>query len=308
MILSINSKNDINMKQLNTKYSIACATLLLVFFVASCDQAEDPASTISTEDYPTVTVTSDLEGNTVAEGDTVNFEISLDRPPENIIPFDLMISGEELSPDDYTVSSVAYPAFGTEPVTVQVVFNQDNLPENEEISFSYKLAITDVGVRELVNPNSQLPSGNLTLVNRNNPNGLTVVLDWNTDADMDLFYVLYQGGTPVALNQDGATGAKPETIIDDTGTPGTFYYSINPYAYEQAAIDYTFRIGYPDQSVEFIDGSFDADAVTAGTGVLAPEPVLGAAYGRALKVTSTTNASGANSFEVEDLNSDDSDN
>lgn len=283
------------MKRLINTTSIICFLLLAAFIMASCDTTNTEATeTITTEDYPTVTITSDFQGSTVAEGQTITYTITTDKPFPNPIDFEMAISKDE--EDNVIYKPVTFPAFSEEPVTFTVTFPNDNIPEKEPETVSYTIKDETDGTKYSLNPNSKFVSEQLTIENTNNPNGLTVALDWeNPEDDIDMYATAYAGGTTYLGFLAGASLDKPEIIVDGTGIEGVFYYLIVPFTYHQPVVNYTFKIGYPDQSVEFIEGSYTVGDFSRA------DPNFPISAQRFLKVTSTLNANGEMEFTVENL-------
>lgn len=282
------------MKRLIHANSVICFLLLAALGMVSCENnTTSPAEPISTEDYPTATFTTDFEGNTVAEGDTIMFQISIDRPFEHAVTIELSVSSDNLEEGDYEYTPVTIPAYSEETVDVPIIFPNDNIPENESKEITFAFEDKDIGTKYTLNPDTEFPEKTVTLENYNDPSGLTVALDWENPADdLDLFGLLYQGGEYSGTNVLAATAAKPETLVENTGMEGEWYYTIDPYAVEQAEVNYTLSVGYPNQDVEIFEGSFNAD-----------EPGLTpdlAGY-RVMQV-STENANGDIEFTVQNLN------
>src|SRR5699024_1104191 len=249
------------------------------------------------------------QANSVTEGDTLIYNISLDKPLEKPVSFGLTQAGGDSNADDYIAPDIEIPAFeGDTTFQFQVIFPVDDIPEESE-TISYTIESRGVGTKYSLNPDSKFTSmEGLSIENHNNPNGLSVVLDWENPADdLDLYGYVYVGGTYLGL-ENGATGDRPETILEVNGLAGVWYYSIDPYEYEQPVINYSFAIGYPDQTVEFYEGSFDASNVTKqddeGNPVeidgLTVDPNGGAL--RILKVISAADGSGGIKYTVENLN------
>lgn len=284
------------MKRLIHTNSIICFVLIAAFGMVSCENnTTSPADPISTDNYPTLTFDTDYEGSTVAEGDTIMYQVTADRPFENPVSIELSVSGENIEDHDVENTVVEFPAFEAD-ITIEfpVVFPMDDIPENESKELTYTINDQDIGTQYTINPNTEFPEKTVTLENYNDPSGLTVALNWENPADdLDLFGLLYQGGEYAGTNVIAATAAKPETLVEDTGMEGEWYYTIDPFAVEQAEVSYTLSVGYPNQDVEIFEGSFNAET---------PELTPDLAGYRVLQVTSTENASGDIEFTVENLN------
>jgi hypothetical protein len=295
-----------NMKRLINTTSIIC-TIFLVFSIVSCEEGgQGTAPTISTDNYPTVTITANQETNKVKEGDTLTYTIKSDKPLEPqgdaTIDFSLNITGGTANAEDVESNlPVTYPTFVADTsVTAKVIFPIDNIPEKDE-KISYKIKDADVFTKYSLNSNSKFASADLTIQNVNNPNGLTIALNWNGDAasDMDMYALLFQGGNYVGALTDGASGDKPEILVNTYPQSGVWYYALDAADYKKSPISYKFMIGYPDQSVKIIEGTYDVnDSSRVG-----PQGLE-----RFLKITATANGSGGLKYSVKNLNPSDSTN
>lgn len=288
------------MKQLLNTNFIIWFMLLAAFGMVSCDEGlntADTADPISTDNYPTLSFSTDFEGNEVAEGDTIMYQVTTDKPFENPVSLELSVSGDNVVDHDVENTEVEFPAFSADTVEFPVIFAMDDIPE-ETKELTYTIEDQDIGTQYTIHPDTEFPEQTVTVENVNDPNGLTVALDWENSADdLDLYGLLYVDGSYADINVNAATADKPETLVEDTGEEGEWYYTIDPFEVEQEEVNYTLSVGYPNQEVEIFEGSFNADDPSL------TEDLAGL---RVMQVTSTENASGDIEFSTENLNPEDS--
>src|SRR5699024_3188076 len=165
----------------STKFiGIISFVFLVVVGLSSCDNTHTGTEeTISTDNYPTVNITSDFQSNSVTEGDTLIYHIAIDKPLEKPVVFGLKQTGGDADEDDYIDGDFTLPAYeGDTTFTYKVVFPVDNVPEESEtISYTIEPTAASVGTRYSLNPNSSFASEeDLTIENYNNPNGLSTAL------------------------------------------------------------------------------------------------------------------------------------
>lgn len=242
------------MKRYNKLYILGLA--LVSCILPSCYD-EEVAEIVSPDDYPTVTITSDLVGNEVHEGDVVTYTISMDKMRTYNTPIALHIIDES---SDHLIDfeDVTIPAYSTE-ATIEVTFTDDGLPSTEEETIKYEIACFSDAAKYLLNSESSYIAEELTIKNTNDPEALTIVFDWSTSDDMDIVTWANTATDPMTpWGADGATGDQPE--IDKTiklaDPVGTYYASFLDWD-AGVKFDYTLTIGHPDGKVEILNGTFD---------------------------------------------------
>lgn len=234
---------------------------LLVIALAACDTAtQDVEPIVSPAGYPMVTFQTS-SGNTVSEGDTITYTITMDKTIDRSVTFSVnQTGGTAVNHHDYEVIPATVQPYSLE-AELLIVFPLDDVPETGELTFQGEIAINSVGDKYLVNPNVVFPTLDVSLKSVNDPTLLTVMLSWDTEDDIDI--VTYRdtlAGAPLEEWGDGgATGANPEIDMSLwlSDPPGTYYVSIMHWGADP--FDYTFTLGYPDQSVQAITGTFDSD-------------------------------------------------
>lgn len=287
------------MKNIINVTTIVIASLLAFTLVSCENNITSPADPISTDNYPTLTFTTDFDGNTVAEGDAITYEITADKPFEEPVEIVLTVSGGDADTDDYEAESFVFPAFSPDAtISFTVEFTMDDIPEEAE-EFTYSLEIPAIDEKYTVNPDTEFPEKTVTIENVNDPTGLTVALGWDTpDDDLDLLINYHDVENDSLVSFSAAASAdNPEISLLGTSTTGDFYYLVDPYSVGQANVNYTFSVGYPDQSVELFEGVLETENLDQYT--LDPFHAFGyTAVPRLLEV----NVSASGTFSVTHLN------
>lgn len=245
------------------KNSIIAGLTFALLSIISCDQASQEVSpVVSPNDKPLATFTSDLSGNTVTEGDTITYHVSLDKPYEHSLTFSVKILDGTAGENDIESISGTIPAFHTE-TEVQVIFNADNVPEESE-TIDLEVGLFSVAEMYAVHPNTVNPTPSLTINNYNDPGSLTVAFEWDTeDDDIDLFIISEDYGAWAAA----ASSDNPEstTGLWTSDPDGNYFITIDPYYVEGNSFDYILRIGHPDGDVELFEGTFDMTSLDSYT-------------------------------------------
>lgn len=244
------------------KYNIVIALAVLAISMFSCNTAEqDSSSVISPGDYPVATFTTDFTGSTISEGDTIMYTITLDKTIDWDLNFSVTVSGGTIDPDNDLVLGTARIAPYKTEAELMIVFIADNYPEVSE-TVQLEVGLTDLAEKYLVNPSTVNPTLDLTVTNVNSTDGLTLSLLWEDDHD-DFDLIPYDLVADDGITWAGATGADPEiAIVPNTYADGTYPVLVDPYDVASTSVDYTFGIGYPDQTVEFYSGTWDMSAIS----------------------------------------------
>ena len=230
----------------------------ILIALTSCDE-QDVAAIISTDNYPTATFTTDFTGNQVVEGDIIKYTITLDRPCEHDLSFSLKTSGTADENDVTYPESVTIPAYETTADFV-IEFTVDNIPEDETKTFSFELGEFELETRYFLKPTTVNPKMDLTLVSKNDPDALTVFVEWdNGDDDWDLM-IIDEEGADEWTGWAGATGANPEiTLLANTTADGTYYAELDPYDIVNSVVNFNISIGKPDQTNQFFTFTYEAE-------------------------------------------------
>lgn len=237
--------------------------LLAVALLASCDTASQEAEpVVSPDGYPKVTFATDFTGNSVTEGDTIIYTITMDKMLDRSVTFHVtQTGGDVVEHYDYDVYPGVMAPY-TLQTTAMIVFYQDDVPE-EEMTYACEIGATSLADKYLVHPDTENPTLDLTVTNVNDPTLLTVMFAWDTESDID---IVTWSDTPdypaTEWGADGATGNNPEIdmalwLADPVGD-----YYVNVMDWGEPPFNYVFTLGHPDQSIEYIEGTFDQSTKT----------------------------------------------
>jgi len=238
------------------KYELIGLALIIIGFNACNTASQDVEPVISPDNYPIPTFTP--SATTVDEGDTFKYTITLDKMLDRSLTFTPVITGGTATEgDDFTITPGVLPPY-TDTGELVIAVNEDGFPEESE-TLEFKVEISSLGERYLVNPGTVYPTGTtLTLNNVNDPTLLTIVFSWPTEDDMDIVTWSDTEDYPMTEWGDGgASSSNPETdkSIWLSDPIGTYYVNIMDW---DAGIDfdYTFILGHPDGSTQIITGTF----------------------------------------------------
>jgi len=169
------------------KYKIIGLTLLIVSIV-SCDKAEQDVSPIVSPDdsYPVVTFTSDFTGSTVAEGDTIVYFVSINKPIDRALTFTASVIGGDADDSDIEVISGTIDPYTTDTVEVSVIFTRDWPAEDDETA-EIEIGLFSLADKYLVQPSTVNPVLNLTIDNYISDD-LTMVFEWDKDIFVNAGY------------------------------------------------------------------------------------------------------------------------
>lgn len=249
-------------------------SLALMLALGSCQYDQEVEDPISPDDYTVATFETDFSGNTVTEGDTINYTITLSKPIDVDLEFVVMMNDGTANEADYTFTETIIPAYATQ-AEMMIVFVQDNIPELAATA-TLEVGVDYLGTKYLLNPSTVNPVLDLTIENFNHPAGLTIAYGWEDEHnDIDLFSLFddVDGIYPDYDNGDGqvswdaaASSDNPEIMLSSSADPpGTYLIGIDPFHVEGSTVNYTFSIGYPDQTVEFYTGVFNMDEIDSYT-------------------------------------------
>ncbi len=237
-------------------------SVMLILFLAGCEMEPETQDPISTENYPVATFNTDFSGTSVSEGDTIDYTITLDRMSDRDLTFEVRQLDGTADDHDFVYEEVTIPAYSLS-ADMQIVVLADDLPEEQE-TLKLEVGVFYVGERYILNPTTVNPVLDLTVTNFNDPNVLTVAFGWqNPESDIDLFAI---------SEVDGAWGAaasadNPEilTSIWPSDPEGNYFVTIDPYSVASNPVNYWVAIGYPDQTNEYLTGTFDVDKLDSYT-------------------------------------------
>lgn len=242
--------------------------IAFVAFVASCDllrtAEQDASPVISPNDKPMVTYTANISGETLEEGQTLVYTISIDKPIDRALTFSAhQIGGTAMEEADYIATTVVLQPYTTE-AKMEIAIVADDYPEESE-TLNLEIGIFGIAERYLIHPDTENPIVvDLTIQNVNDPEALTIVMGWpDPEHEFDFDIVTWSNTTENPMTEwgdGGASGDNPETdksimLADPAGT-----YFVNIMDWDSGPFSYKFSIGHPDGKVEFIEGTFDRSA------------------------------------------------
>lgn len=232
--------------------------------ILSCDTADqDVSPVISPDTKPVATFTPNKSTASIEEGDTLIYTITTDKMIERALTFAAVQTGGSANEGDYTVASAVLTPY-TKEVQMMIIFTEDNLPEVGE-DLQLEIGVFGIAERYLLRPSSENEMLDIDIVNVNDPGAITIAFGWVNKSldpddpdDMDLY--TFQG---IDAWGAAATSDNPEIDrsiwVDDPD--GLYHVGFDPYANSSETIDYTFTIGYPDGTIEFLTGVFDLSKI-----------------------------------------------
>jgi hypothetical protein len=209
------------------KYKLLGLALLLVSIVA-CDTAEQDVSPVISPDGKPVATFTAVPGTTVTEGDTIFYDITIDKMIDRSITFSLKQTGGTATEDDYTVIPAVLAPY-TVSTQLLIITNVDNKPAATETIIG-EIGAFSIADRYLLNPSVINPKPTLTLNNYVSPD-LKISFSWDQEIlidgvamnaadhmDYDIFVSVADGfdiSNPFASEigiYDAATGSHPEEM------------------------------------------------------------------------------------------------
>ena len=148
----------------NFKYNVIGLAILIVSMI-SCDQADQDVSPIVSPDdsYPVATFTSNFTGSTVAEGDTVVYTVSINKPIDRALTFSASVIGGDADDSDIEVLTGTIDPYTTE-TEVSIVFTKDWPAESDETA-QVEIGLFSMADKYLVKSSTVNPVMNLTISN-----------------------------------------------------------------------------------------------------------------------------------------------
>ncbi len=242
--------------------------VLFMAFAASCEYLRTPEQDVSPvidpNLKPNVTYTSSSASGTVKEGEKIVYTIKLDKPIDRALTFSAhKIGGTAVEHDDFEVATVVLQPY-TKEAKLEIEAIADDYPEVEE-TLKLEIGIFGIAEKYLINPNSENPKiVDLKITNTNDPGKLTIAMEW-ADHSKDYDFVTWSDTPEYPLTEWGDGGASSHNPEIDKSIwladpVGTYYVSIMDW--DDGPFNYKFSIGYPNGTVQFIEGTFDRAAKT----------------------------------------------
>lgn len=227
------------------KYKLIGLALILVG-IASCDTADQEVSPVISPDGKPVATFSVVPGTTVTEGDTIIYNISIDKKIDRAITFSFKKNGGTATADDFVVVPGVLAPYTLSTEMLIITINDDTLG-------GPKTLIGEVGAfsiadRYMLNPSTVNPTPTLTINNWVSPD-LKVSFSWDQEVlidgvasdaadnmDWDMFVSVAEGfdisnpwATEIGL-YDAATGSHPEELTLSGLDDGTYILWADLYA------------------------------------------------------------------------------
>lgn len=166
------------MMKKNILFKLAGLVLLVVGF-AACDTADqDTAPVISPENKPTAVFTPSTSYSTVTEGDTVIYNVSIDKTIDRSLTATARLVEGTIDEDDFVVLPGIIRPYTTS-AAVTVIFNQDWDAEDAE-TVKFEFGVFSVADRYMLHTNTVNPTLDLT-INNYVSDVLTITLDWGQE-------------------------------------------------------------------------------------------------------------------------------
>ncbi len=236
--------------------------VLIVVGIVACDTADqDVSPVISPDNKPVATFTTSSSSTTLTEGDTLVYTVKIDKMLDRALTFSAKVKSGTADDLDFLAEPAVLAPYTTE-TKLYIIAIADNIPEVGE-NLELEIGVFGLADKYLLNPSTVNPTMNLTITNYNDPTVLTIAFGWpNHDDDIDVFALYGTTRWGAAASSD-----NPEilTSIWPDDPNGTYYVGIDPYIVNTPTFDYTISIGRPDQTVEFITGTFDTENLDAYT-------------------------------------------
>lgn len=227
------------------KYKLIGLALILVG-IAACDTADQDVSPVISPNGKPVATFSVVPGTTVTEGDTIIYNITIDKKIDRAITFSFKDTGGTATTDDFVVVPGVLEPYTLSTKVLIITINDDVLGDP-------KTLIGEVGAfsiadRYLLNPSTVNPKSTLTVNNWVSPN-LKVSFSWDQEVliddealdaadhmDWDMFVSVAEGfdisnpwATEIGL-YEAATGSHPEELTLSGLADGTYILWADLYA------------------------------------------------------------------------------
>ncbi len=257
------------MKPRNLYKFLAFGILGLLMY--SCFPEQEVAPIKDPSNNPLATITPQGDYSLVKEGDTLVFDITLDKMIKNNVAIDIdILDGTTLVEDEqFVIEGTNIPAYGLSTQAFVYVLSND-FPDDANLG-KLELNVTsdnDITWNFQLNPATQSVMVNSEVQNFNDPDALTIYFEWDDPEeviDFDLLIEYETGGE--SWSADGATGNNPEkdkTIRNDYDSPydGTYLVGIDPFDVPSSVdIPFTVTIGHANGTVSEFSGIFNTDDI-----------------------------------------------
>ncbi len=163
------------------KYKVL-GILVLLAAITSCETAkQDVEPIVSTDGYPVVTFTPKQTYTTVKEGDTLVYNISIDKLIDRSLTFSARIIGGNGDENDIIITPGVIAPYSKQ-TAVKVVIPQDWDIEGDE-TMKLEFGMFSIADRYILDPATVNPVLNLTVKNYI-ANILTISMKWDVDVEV----------------------------------------------------------------------------------------------------------------------------
>lgn len=160
------------------KYNLLGLAFLAIGIVACDTASQDVSPVVSPDGYAKATFTTSFTGSTVNEGDTITYNISIDKMIDRSLTFSARINEGTADASDLTVLSGVLAPY-TLTTTVKIIFNKDWDVEPVE-TMKIEIGVFSIADRYLVNKTTVDPILTLSLNNYVSPI-LGISVNWAKD-------------------------------------------------------------------------------------------------------------------------------
>lgn len=261
MDFNIYEKLNLDKMKTNTLRIKQVVLPFVLFVVYGCSNKQDVEPIIDPTLNPEVTVTPLGDYSTVTEGDTLEFDITVDALFDQDIDFTAVLDEASVgSSFDFVSEEVTFFAF-TSSIRLTVVFLADSFPEVAENVMMRISSEEDPTYNFQLSPISDVEMLNFDLISVNAPDVLSLGAEWPVnDDDWDL-YIYDAAGSNVG-GTAGATGADPEAIpsvLDNTADDGVYDIVMDPFAVDTEMTTLEVAIATPDGSIQSVMVTIDTE-------------------------------------------------
>jgi len=264
--------------------NIYLVILMAGVVLTSCFPEQEVEPVDPPDDNPMVTITPAGDYSNIKEGDTLTFDISVNKMIQYPLTFEVTLGDESTADADDFITAGGTLAPFTNSTTLSIIVAGDYVPEEKEI-FAFTIT-PDFHWDWQINPESDKEPVNATVKD------LDFTLDWSAgtyeevdmcewDIDLDLF-VMNAAGTEG--NFDGATGACPlehGTLIglpDDTYDIYVDFWDGAIPGGAGVEIPYVVTFANSNGAFYTIEGSFNSDDAGADTQIVGQVVISGGTY------------------------------
>ena len=164
------------------KYKLLGLAFLAVV-IASCDTAsQEVADVVSAAENAVATFVADTSGAAFAEGDTIRYLITLDKPLDHDVSFSVSVTGGTADASDFEVINAVIDAYSLSD-TLKFVLIMDDDAEAEE-TVQLEIGANSLATKHLLNPSIVNPTMDFTIANWHS-NKLEMSFSWDIDVELD---------------------------------------------------------------------------------------------------------------------------